>query len=49
MDTETTDPSLAQFEAESQRYLRRNFLAGLVHGVFFQAAATRFCPPLWLC
>jgi MFS family permease len=39
MDTVTTDPSLAQFEAESQRYLRRNFLAGLVHGVFFQAAA----------
>ena len=26
-------------EAESERYLRRNFSAGLVHGVFFQAAA----------
>ncbi len=26
-------------EAESERYLRRNFAAGLVHGVSFQAAA----------
>ena len=41
MSTDTTkvDPQLAQFEAESQRYVRRNFVAGLVHGVFFQAAA----------
>ncbi len=30
---------LAQAEAESVRYYRRNSLAGLVHGVFFQASA----------
>ncbi len=33
------DPRLAQAEAESERTYRRNFAAGLVHGVFFQAAA----------
>jgi MFS family permease len=36
---EAQDPRLVQFEAESERYYRRNFAAGLVHGVFFQAAA----------
>lgn len=35
----TTQPSMDQFEADSQRYYRRNFIAGLVHGVFFQASA----------
>lgn len=30
---------LERFEAESQQYFRRNFVAGLVHGVFFQASA----------
>lgn len=35
----TTQPSMDQFEADSQRYYRRNFVAGLVHGVFFQASA----------
>ena len=38
-DTDKIDPQLAQFEEESQRYFRRNFVAGLVHGVFFQASA----------
>ena len=33
------DPQLAQFEADSERYYRRNFVAGLVHGVFFQPSA----------
>ncbi len=27
---------LARFEAESARYYRRNFVAGLIHGIFFQ-------------
>jgi MFS family permease len=31
-------PSLAQFEQDSERHYRRNFAAGLVHGVFFQAS-----------
>ncbi len=31
-------PTLAQFEEDSERYYRRNFSAGLVHGVFFQAS-----------
>jgi MFS family permease len=31
--------TVEQFEAESQRWYRRNFAAGLVHGIFFQAAA----------
>jgi MFS family permease len=35
----TEAPSLAQFEEESERHYRRNFAAGLVHGVFFQASA----------
>ncbi|MCA9932666.1 MAG: MFS transporter [Ardenticatenaceae bacterium] len=34
-----SSPNLTQFEAETQRYYQRNFLAGLVHGVFFQASA----------
>ncbi|MCB9422986.1 MAG: MFS transporter [Ardenticatenaceae bacterium] len=34
----TTDTAIAQAQAESERYYRRNFLAGLVHGIFFQAA-----------
>ena len=33
------DSHLAQFAAESERYYRRNFVAGLIHGIFFQAAA----------
>jgi MFS family permease len=32
-------PAAVQLEAESQRFYRRNFVAGLVHGVFFQASA----------
>jgi len=39
MDTAKAGPQLAQFEAESQRYFRRSFFAGLVHGVFMQTAA----------
>lgn len=35
----TIEPAISQFEADSQRFYRRNFVAGLVHGVFFQAAA----------
>jgi MFS family permease len=31
--------AVTQFEADSQRFLRRNFVAGLVHGTFFQASA----------
>jgi MFS family permease len=31
-------PTVAQFEADSQRYYHRNFIAGLIHGVFFQAS-----------
>jgi MFS family permease len=30
--------AVAQAEAETERYFRRNFVAGLVHGVFFQAS-----------
>jgi len=30
---------LARFEAESARYYRRNFVAGLTHGIFFQMSA----------
>lgn len=33
-----TTPPLTQAEAESEQYYHRNFLAGLVHGIFFQAA-----------
>jgi MFS family permease len=33
------DPRIAQFETESKHYFRRNFAAGLVHGVFFQTSA----------
>jgi MFS family permease len=33
------DPETTQPEAESERDYRRNFGAGLVHGVFFQASA----------
>ncbi len=29
---------IAQFQADVERFYRRNFLAGLVHGVFFQIA-----------
>lgn len=34
----TTPPAsdLARFEADSARYYRRNFVAGLIHGIFFQ-------------
>jgi MFS family permease len=36
----TTDAqALAQFEAESERNYRRNFTAGLIHGVLFQVSA----------
>jgi len=35
----TTQPTVSQFEADSRRFYRRNFVAGLVHGVFFQASA----------
>ena len=31
-------PTLTQFEEDSERYYHRNFAAGLVHGVFFQAS-----------
>lgn len=31
--------AVSQFEAESQRFYQRNFVAGLIHGVFFQASA----------
>jgi len=34
-----TSTALAQFEAESARHYRRNFTAGLVHGIFFQMSA----------
>ena len=34
-----TTAALKQFEAESARHYRRNFLAGLVHGIFFQMSA----------
>jgi len=36
--TATTSPApdLARFEAERVRYYRRNFAAGLIHGIFFQ-------------
>ncbi|HEY84754.1 MAG TPA: MFS transporter [Chloroflexi bacterium] len=34
-----TSTALAQFEAESARHYRRNFLAGLIHGIFFQMSA----------
>ena len=39
MMTATHDPRLAQAEAETERHYRRNFAAGLVHGVFFQTSA----------
>ena len=32
-------PSLEQFEADSRRFYRRNFVAGQIHGIFFQASA----------
>jgi len=34
-----TTAALKQFEAESARHYRRNFLAGLIHGIFFQMSA----------
>jgi MFS family permease len=34
--TSPAAPDLARFEEESARYYRRNFAAGLIHGVFFQ-------------
>ncbi len=30
------EPTLATFEAESNRYYNRNFNAGIIHGIFFQ-------------
>jgi MFS family permease len=33
------DTTFDQFQADSERYYQRNFVAGLVHGVFFQASA----------
>jgi MFS family permease len=36
---ESGTSSVEQFEADSERFYRRNFGAGLVHGVFFQASA----------
>lgn len=35
----TSIPTVTQYEEESERHYRRNFVAGLVHGVFFQASA----------
>ncbi|MFN2241093.1 MAG: MFS transporter [Anaerolineae bacterium] len=35
----TIQPTISQFEEDSRRFYRRNFIAGLVHGVFFQTAA----------
>mgnify|MGYP001819357100 CR=1 FL=1 len=35
----TEDSRIGKFEEESERYYQRNFAAGLVHGVFFQASA----------
>lgn len=34
----TTEPNIAQAQAESEKYYQRNFFAGLIHGIFFQAA-----------
>ena len=36
---DSSAPTVEQFEADSERFYRRNFAAGLVHGVFFQASA----------
>lgn len=36
---ETTATTLEQFEQDSARYYNRNFIAGLVHGIFFQMAS----------
>ncbi len=33
-----TNTTITQAEAESERFYQRNFFAGLVHGIFFQAA-----------
>ncbi len=33
-----TNTTVAQAEAESEKFYQRNFFAGLVHGIFFQAA-----------
>jgi len=35
----TPVPEITKFEQESARYYRRNFVAGLVHGIFFQMSA----------
>jgi len=37
--TQSDAASLARFEEESARYFRRNFAAGLIHGIFFQMSA----------
>lgn len=36
MTTSTTDVALQRFEAESRRHYPRNFVAGLIHGIFLQ-------------
>ncbi|MCI0643402.1 MAG: hypothetical protein L0346_00765, partial [Chloroflexi bacterium] len=35
----STVVNLSQFETESARYYHRNFIAGLIHGIFFQMSA----------
>jgi MFS family permease len=37
--TTTASSEIAKFEQESARYYRRNFTAGLIHGIFFQMSA----------
>ncbi|GAB4426829.1 MAG: hypothetical protein Kow0031_06680 [Anaerolineae bacterium] len=35
----TTTAKITQFEQDSARFYRRNFFAGLIHGIFFQMSA----------